>query len=50
MYFDRIYKNNDDFYLYKVEFYINMTNIEGVFFQIRETDKEIAKPPYTQKN
>lgn len=36
-------KNNNVFYLYKVEIYINMTNIEGVFFQTHETDKEIAK-------
>lgn len=44
MHFDGIYKNNNDFYLYKVEFYINMTNIEAVFFQTHEPDKEIAKP------
>lgn len=39
-------KNNNVFYLYKVEIYINMTNIEGVFFQTHETDKEIAKPTH----
>lgn len=43
MYFDGIYKNNNDFYLYKVEFYISMTNIEGVFFQNHEPETEIAK-------